>query len=194
MSYGTTGNGFEGYAGISSFTPPSSVAQNGGSITAMQRGDSRIPFTTNWNATISQALPWRSVFEISYIGNRSANEFINGANSNLFNLNNVPVGALFGPDPTNGKLYSPNAPPCSTNANGSGQSLYCAANPNYANSANTQHYRPYVVYQNMYLFVHASYAKYNALQLSWQKQSGPVTFIANYAFSKVPGHTRRDHR
>ena len=187
FEYGTTGNGFEGYAGISSFTPPSSVAQNGGSITAMQRGDSRIPFTTNWNATISQALPWRSVFEISYIGNRSANEFINGANSNLFNLNNVPVGALFGPDPTNGKLYSPNAPPCSTNANGSGQSLYCAANPNYANSANTQHYRPYVVYQNMYLFVHASYAKYNALQLSWQKQSGPVTFIANYAFSKVLG-------
>jgi hypothetical protein len=173
-----------GYASIQDFTPPSSVAQNGASVYGDQRGDSRSPFTTNWNATLSQALPWRSVMEISYIGNRSANEFINGSNSNLFNLNNVVPGRIFGPDPLTGKLVSPSAPSCGT---GAGESLYCAANPNYAIAYNANDYRPYVTYQSMYLQTHAGYAKYNGVQLSWQKQSGPVTFIANYAFSKVLG-------
>ncbi len=174
-----------GYASISNaaFVLPTGVEQNGTTIAGDQRGDSRSPFTTNWNATVSQALPWRSVFEISYIGNRSANEFINGANSHLFDLNNVPTGRMFGPDPTNGKLLSPSPPPCG-GANGS---IYCVNNPNYALSFNANDYRPYMTYQDMYLMTHSGYSKYNGLQLSWQKQSGPVTFIANYAFSKVLG-------
>ncbi len=176
---------FDGYSSIhnAAFVPPSSVAQNGSSVDGDQRGDSRSPFTTNWNATVSQALPWRSVFEISYIGNRSANEFINGANSNINNLNNVPTGGMFNPDPLTGKLLSPSPPPCG----GATGSIYCANNPNYAIAFNANDYRPYVTYQNMYLQSHPGYAKYNGLQISWQKQSGPVTFIANYAFSKVLG-------
>jgi hypothetical protein len=176
-------NCLPGYASIADFTLPTGVEQNGTTIYGDQRGDSRSPFTTNWNATVSQALPWRSVMEVSYIGNRSANEFINGANSNLFNVNNVPTGRMYGPDPLTGKLVSPSAPTCG-GANGS---LYCAANPNYALAFNANDYRPYVTYQSMYLMTHSGYAKYNGVQLSWQKQSGPVTFIANYAFSKVLG-------
>jgi hypothetical protein len=187
VNFTTMGNGFEGYANLVGPTaPPSnSIYQNGSTnnVSGDQRGDNRSPFTTNWNATVSQALPWRSVFEISYIGNRSANEFINGANSNLFNLNNVYPGDIFGPDPTKGYTISPNAPSCG----GSTGSLYCAANPSHYMNYNANNYRPYVVYQNMYLQTHAGYAKYNGLQMSWQKQSGPVTFIANYSFSKVLG-------
>ena len=44
----------------------------------------------NWNVTISQALPWRSVLEISYVANKSQNEWINGSNGNLNDLNNIP--------------------------------------------------------------------------------------------------------
>ncbi len=36
---------------------------------------------------------------------------------------------------------------------------------------------------------HGSYANYNSLQVSWQKQSGPVTFLTNYTFGKVLGIT-----
>jgi hypothetical protein len=190
VSYTTPGNGFEGYANITgpSAPPSNAVYQNGATndIHADQRGDSRVPYTSNWNATISQALPWRSVLEVSYVGNRSANEFVNGGNSNLFNLNNVTPGRFFGPDPLSGKLLSPNPPPCST-TNPANQSIYCANNPNYATNFNVNDYRPYVVYQNMYLQTHASYARYNALQVSFQKQSGPVTFITNYTFSKALG-------
>ena len=39
----------------------------------------------------------------------------------------------------------------------------------------------------MYYLTHPSYAKYNSLQISFQKQSGPVTFVTNYTFSKVLG-------
>jgi hypothetical protein len=72
----TTPTVFNGVANISNFSPPSSVAQNGSTVYAMQMGDHRAPFTNNWNATISQALPWRSVLEVSYVGNRSANEYM----------------------------------------------------------------------------------------------------------------------
>ncbi len=182
----TTPTAVESYAGISAFTPPSSVSQNGSAVDADQLGDKRAQFTTNYNATLSQALPWRSVLEVSYVGNRSANLFVNGGNSNINNLNNISTAGLFGADPVTGKLLSPAAPQCST-TNPNNQSLYCAANPNYAISQNTNDYRPLHAYQNVLLMTHPSYAKYNSLQISYQKQSGPVTFITNYTFSKVLG-------
>ena len=186
FEYGTPAAS-EGYASISNFTPPSSVAQNGSSVYGMQIGDKRVPFTYNWNATVSQALPWRSVLEISYIGNRSANEWEDGTNSNIYNLNNVPVGGFFQPDPVTHQYVSPASPPCST-TNPANQSIYCATNPGaYTPSFTANDFRPLVAYQNVYLLTHAPYSNYNGFQASYQKQSGPVTFIANYTFGKVLG-------
>jgi hypothetical protein len=42
-------------------------------------------------------------------------------------------------------------------------------------------------YPGIYLFTHGSYANYKSLQVSWQKQSGPITLLTNYTFSRVPG-------
>ena len=190
----TTPNPYNGFAtinnppaGDTNFTPPSSVAANGGAVSGLQIGDSRVPFTTNWNVTISQALPWRSVLEVSYIGNRSANEYLDGSNGNLFNLNNVHPGAFFGADPVLGFAVSPNAPPCSATPS-SGDSLYCLGNRQaYSATFQVNDYRPLVAYTNVFLLTHASYAKYNGFQAQFQKQSGALTFIANYTFSKVLG-------
>jgi len=184
----TTPTVFNGVANISGFTPPSSVSQSGNNanIYAMQRGDDRAPFTNDWDVTISQALPWRSLLEVSYVGNRSANEFMDGTNSNLFNLNNVPRGGLFGVDPVTGQYMSPAAPPCSTSS-ASSQSLYCQANPGYAASYNVNDFRPMANYQNVYLLTHYPYSNYNSMQVSFTKQTGPVTFLGNYTFSKVLG-------
>ncbi len=179
----TTPTVFDGYANASTFTPPSSVAQNGGSIYAMEQGDDRVPYTNDWNATLSQALKWRSVVEISWVGNRSVNEYLDGSNSNLGNLNNVTPGGFFKPDPLTGRYLSPAAPGC-----GSDPSLYCVANPTaYQPTFNANDYRPLVAYQNVYLLTHSPYSNYNSLQASFQKQSGPVTFVTNYTFSKVLG-------
>jgi len=171
--YGVSSN-YSTYGAVSSAKPPSSVSQsaylNGSSIAAVQQGDDQVPYTTDWNVTISQSLPWRSVFEISYVGNKSIHEIIDGSNGKYLDLNNVAPGAFFKKDPITGQFVSPNAP----------------STANYP-SFNATDFKPYLNYQDIYLQTHGSYAKYNSLQMSWQKQSGPVTFLTNYTFSKVLG-------
>jgi hypothetical protein len=195
----------EGYAGIKNCngcTPPSSTVQNGASVYGMEMGDNRNPYTTDWNVTVSQSLPWRSVFEASYIGNESKNLYQDGSNGNIGNLNNTVPGALWNPDPNPaspyyGKLLSPAPPSCGS---GGGESLYCynlnipgatygSSGGSIATGTNDGgfDYAPLRAYQNVYLLAHTGYANYNSLQVSWQKQSGPVTFLTNYTFSKVLG-------
>jgi len=192
----TTQGTTTGYAQIDSggtgFTPPSSVAQNGATVYALQQGDNKTPLTMNWNVTISQALPWRSVLEVSYVANKSQNEWIDGGNGKLWDLNNVTPGSFFLPDPTTGKNVSPSAPACTSATPTNNQALACnsvPANGSYTQAFNANDYRPLTNYQDVYLLGHGSYANYNSLQVSWQKQSGPVTFLANYTFSKVLGIT-----
>jgi hypothetical protein len=180
-----------GYAQIDSgaagFVPPSGVTQNGASVDALQLGDNKTPLTMDWNVTISQALPYRSVFEISYVANKSVNELIDGNNGKIDDLNNMAAGTFFFPDPTLGINVSPNGVTCNNSDPGK-NALACAGHvANYNASFNSNNYRPLNNYQDIYLITHGSYANYNSLQVSWQKQSGPITFLTNYTFSKVLG-------
>jgi hypothetical protein len=183
-----------GYQAIDSYTPPSTVAANGSVISAFGMGDRRTPYTNDWNLSVAQALPWRSVFEISYVGNQSRNELINGANGKLDDLNAVQPGGYFFPDPKVGLYVSPGNLPCN-NSNAATNYVNCSANGpngvalsnNYNTSFTQNDYRPLTNYQDVYLITHGSYANYNALQASWKKQSGPVSFLMNYTFSKVMG-------
>src|SRR4029077_10272098 len=79
------------------------------------QGDNKTPLTMNWNVTISEALPWRSVLEVSYVANKSQNEWIDGSQTNLGNLNNIYPGSFFLPDPVTGVNSSPNSPNCKNN-------------------------------------------------------------------------------
>jgi hypothetical protein len=154
-----------GYTGITAQAAPSSGGvENGASIGVLQKGDNRTPYTWDWNLTLSRALPWHSVAEASYVANVSRDEFINGANGKYDDLNNTAIGAYFKPDPITGLQGSPTQ-----------------------NGFNTQDYRPLQNYQDVYLMTHGSIANYNSLQVSWQKQSGPVNFLTNYTFAKVLG-------
>jgi hypothetical protein len=174
--------------GTAPFTPAATYGkyQNGGSISADLEGDNKSPLTMNWNVTISQALPWRSVFEISYVANKSQNEFIDGSGTNLGNVNNVLPGRFFLPDPVQGFNMSPNTPTCTGAFNG--QYTHCAQyHLNYTPAFNANDYRLLSNYQNIDVVNHGSYANYNSLQVTWQKQSGPITFLTNYTFSKVLG-------
>jgi len=203
-----------GYAAIDAggpgFTPPSSVNQNGSTISALQMGDNRTPYVMDWNITVSQALPWRSVLEVSYVANKSYNELLNGNNGKVSDLNSVRPGSYFLPDPvlsaangyngtagTGGLPFyiSTGALSCK-NSNALANALDCG-NPspdgtgtraaNYNQTLVQNDFRPMTNYADVYLITHGSYANYNSLQVSWQKQSGPVTFLTNYTFSKVLG-------
>ena len=191
-----------GFAQIDTFsTPPASQAvyQNGASgIQAMDMNDNRTPYVIDWNVTVSQALPSRSVLEVSYVANESRNGLLNGNNDKIDDINHVPVNAYFGADPLNGLFLSPAGLTCN-NSSPWANAVDCGrpgpngatrtANYNYtaSNSLWYNAYRPMTQYGDVYLVTHGSYANYNSLQVSWQKQSGPITFLTNYTFSKVLG-------
>lgn len=185
-----------GYGGTSAFTASGNGAQNGATVYGLLPGDNKTPLTMDWNLTISQTLPWRSVLEVSYVGNKSQNEWIDGGNGKVGDQNNVPNGGFFLPDPSAAfsssnylQLFSPNPPPCTGSTATNNQALSCAGQygPNYRLTFNANDWRPLNAYQDVYLLYHGSYANYNSLQVSWQKQSGPVNFLMNYTFSKVLG-------
>jgi hypothetical protein len=103
--------------------------------------------------------------------------------------------------PTNGLFVSPGQLPClgQSNVNANQAAVDCsnigpnnvARVNNYNATANGgnwwNNYRPLTQYGDVYLITHGGFANYNSLQVSWQKQSGPITFLTNYTFSKVLG-------
>jgi hypothetical protein len=153
-------------------TPPAVGNNYGGFLT---QGDSRTPHTYTFNFTVSQRVPWNSVAEFQYSGNRSRDMMLSG-NNNFVNINRIPDQAFFRPDPLTG------ANPCATLTPG------CAAN------VDIEDYYPLWTYtpssngaNNMNVITHGSYSNYNAFIATWQKQTGRVTFTANYTFSKALG-------
>ena len=196
-------NNLQGYndPALANFAPSGGAGSvNGATISAMARGDNRTPYTNDWNISIGQALPWRSVFEISYVGNKSANQFINGGNGKLYDANSNFPSSYWLPDPkqtlnSQQAFVSPSSLPCGGGGTAANAYTGCTAvgpngvavSQNYALSFNENNYRRLTNYQDIYVLTHAGYANYNSLQMSWKKQSGPVNFFLNYTFSKVLG-------
>ncbi len=170
--FGTSSNSFAAEStGVGSTTGFGQFLAN-----LLQKGDTRTPHTYTFNFTISQRVPWNSVAEFQYSGNRSRDMMIDN-NNNFSNYNKMAYGAMFQANPLTG------ANPCA----GLGPGTETCTNgidlrdyyPLYAYSANSG--------SNMTLVTHGSYSNYNAFIATWQKQTGRMTFTSNYTFSKVLG-------
>ena len=61
-------------------------------VQAVDQDDDRSPYTDSWSFTVSRRLPFASLLEVSYVGNRSR-ELLNESGPGN-NLNAVPAGAL----------------------------------------------------------------------------------------------------
>lgn len=203
-------NNLQGYGQIAGFVPPPGGGASG-TITAFQRGDNKTPYTNDWNISVADALPWRSVLEVSWVGNKSSNLLLNGGNGKISDANSNLPGTYWLPDPkttlSNGQnaWESPSSLPCSNIApKGSPKGTYIPSGSDWVNCTATgpngvalqenynanfdeNHFRRLPRYQDIYVLTHAGYANYNSLQASWQKQSGPINFMLNYTFSKVLG-------
>jgi hypothetical protein len=128
---------------------------------AVDGRDNEMGYTDTWNITISRQLPWSSLFEVSYLGNRSR-DLASGGNGgsvgfNTLNINPIPVGAML-----------------ASNNNG--------ADPNSLNSAN---FRPIAGYGDLYVATNNGHANYNGLQAIWTRTRGRYTVNLNYTFSKA---------
>ena len=177
---GPQSNGFYGYsvaggqlsngAGATPTTLklPSGVNQNGASISADAMGDNRVPYADTWSFGVAQALPGHTVAQASYVGSVSKNQLLNGNNGHIEDVNGVPFGAYFLPDPKTGVLQNPS--------------------PITGSSTLTeQDYRPLSNYQDLFLITHGGHANYNSLQVAAQKQSGNLFLFTNFTFGKVLG-------
>jgi hypothetical protein len=97
-----------------------------GSQTGFDPSDYSQPLTYAYNLTIDQKLPWNSVVDIAYVGNKTTqlsddSEGIEGSNfSALADQNKTPIGAFFKPDPKTGVL-STNPEDLANNPTGSGE-------------------------------------------------------------------------
>ena len=109
-------SGLDVSAGVRSITTPGAVTLaeidkmtpgtgDALSVQAVDRKDNKSPYSDSYSFTISQRLPFASLMEISYVGNRSRDLLNSGGPAN--NLNAVPAGALLSSsDPANANIDS----------------------------------------------------------------------------------------
>ena len=163
-----------------------SPGQINGQIYAADPNDYNVPVTYSYNMTISRELPWRSLFEIAYVGSDTHNILIGGqsgsgnistAAGSYIDRNKMPLGALFTVDPVTGvPTADPQNPGKSCNTSG-----VC------------NQYADYLPYGKEYgtnaviVPEHVGYANYNAMQLMWAKSAGNLNFNLNYTWSKALG-------
>ena len=124
---------------------------------AVDSKDDKQPYTDSFSFTVSQRMPWSSLLEVAYVGNRSHDlASSSGAGSNI---NLVPVGAML-----SGK-------------NG-------GVDPN---SLTANDFRPLLGFSDLGLATNNLYSNYNALQVTWVRTKGRYTINMNYAFGKAMG-------
>ncbi len=131
-------------------------------VFGVDRNDDQQPLTYTYNFTVTQRAYKGSIFEIGYTGSQSHNLLLEGT---LQNVNSLPVGSLFQPDPI---LHTFQLP----------------ANLSIAQQGNYRPYRPYLA---VYVPRHISYSNYNALQTSWNRARGALRYGVNYTWSKSLG-------
>jgi hypothetical protein len=165
-----------------------------GGQTGLDASDYGQPMTQAYNLTIDQRLPWNSQLEIAYVGNQSSQlvddgEDTEGSNySELANVNKMPIGALFTPDPKTG-VISTNPEQVAYNPN-----LTTMTKTPTGNSLADWHPLGYAYGTNStYVLENTSWANYNALQASWIKTTGKITFNFNGTWSKMLGTTLQEN-
>ena len=133
------------------------------SPSAVDSKDNDQPYTDSWNVTVSRQMPWYSVLELTYLGNRTEDIATAGNGGTLGfttdNINLVPQGAMLASN--NGGL-----------------------NPNNLNS---QNFRPMTGYGDLFIVTNNGHYNYNAFQAVWARTRGRYTINLNYTFSKSMG-------
>ena len=130
---------------------------------AVDSKDNKMPYTDNYNFTISRQLPWSSLLEVSYVGNQTHD--IPGSGNggslglNTLNINLVPYGSM---------LASKNG----------------GADPN---KLNPNAFRPLQGFSDLYVATNNGWSNYNSLQVTWTRTRGRYTMSFNYTYSKALG-------
>lgn len=170
------------YLNQGNVTSTSSGFVKDSSIYTRMVNDDEMSRVQTYNVVLDQRLPRNMVFEIGYVGNRS--EHLMEAN-NLRNINAMPYGSLYMPQPDAGR-------PDTASTVGKVWPVFGPANTGNGNLANlttadTDSFRPYPLYANIYAIRHRGYANYNAMQTMYTWTPRHARISANYTWSKALG-------
>jgi hypothetical protein len=146
-------------------------------------GDDEMSRVQTYNVVLDQFLPHKTSFEIAYVGNYGDHLM---ESNNLRDINAMPYGTLFGPQPDAGR------PDTAGNVGHVWTVFAPASNPgngNLANltTANTDSFRPYPLYAHIYAIRHRGYSNYNSLQTRFQWTPRHARISANYTWGKALG-------
>src|SRR5262245_39253197 len=125
----------------------------------VNKTNDRNPYTDSYSFTISQRIPFSSLLEIAYIGNKSRNLLNTAGGAGGGDINLVPLGAML-----------------SSRNNG--------VDPNTLNANN---FRPLQGFAALNLATNNTYANYNSMQVKWLRTRGRTIINANYTFGKSMG-------
>jgi len=157
------------------------------SIYAFDPTDDEEPRVRTYNLSVDQRLPGKMLLEIAYVGNVSDKLLNDGStqNTTLDNINSLPVGALFAPQPnsradtsaTAGQVFPVFGPAAGGN-NVSVGSL---------DQAHIDSFKRFPLYNHVFVPEHNTYSNYNGLQVALTRQTGHAHYNVNYTFSKALG-------
>ena len=186
---------------FSDLKPFTGTVPQPGTIRMLDPKDSEEPRTQSYSFTVAQRMPWRSVLEVAYVGSKS--DYLSNYNNGFGELNylnyntmfNAGVCAAAGADGTskNGTGstvcgWLPNCDPTITNGSGASCDHPDGSHGNGYSGDQVNKARPLQAYGNdIKIINHKMYSNYNSLQVTWNKQAGHFTYLANYTFSKALG-------
>jgi hypothetical protein len=169
---------------------PGALGTAPGALYGITPGDRQQPLTDTYSLTINQNLPWHMNALVGYVGNNSRYLYDDGSNENvaLDNVNAIPVGGLYKPNPLSGSpCYGQVLTPTGVNPAGA----VCSNTSAGAGTAQINQYRPLntnlVQYGAIDAPQHNLYANYNGIQFGLVRQTGKLLFNVNYTFSKALG-------
>lgn len=193
VNYGGGGLSLKAVSGlnVSPNTTPANTNTIGltntpGTYYGLTAGDREQPLTDTYSLTLNQQLPLKLNFLIGYVGNNSRFLLNDGSNQTvaLDNVNAIPIGGLYKPNPITGQILTPTG---------------TTQNTTTANASTTQvnQYRPLntplVQYGAIDVPNHVLFANYNGLQLGLTRQTGRVLFNLNYTWSHALGISGADN-
>jgi hypothetical protein len=165
-------------------------------VYTLSPSDKQRPIYYQFSGAVDQRLPWHSIMQLSYVGSKNVNLGSFNANGSSYNEAsdiNVICGIETGcPANNNPNMTVQNGTPDSllgANLGTIPASMLTLANPQTQgigsmSTPEQDWFRPYPFYQHVYVLKHNFYSNYNSLQAQWNKQSGMVTYGANYTFAK----------
>ena len=180
---------------IASLGPATQLSFPSG-VTALDPNDSQQPRTQEYSFTVAERTPWKSLLEVAYVGSKS--DYLSNYNNNFDQINDLTANSLF---TLGGSSYgwlpdcNSGIAPGQTDAQGRGSCAAQGADTGYTTGA-INNARPLtsglcVAAKNclgtLKIIDHKMYSNYNALQITWNKQAGALTFLSNYTFGKALG-------